>query len=153
MCIKELGASSTRVAERMRLDRQRRRQGIQYARIPLHLTKIDEFIKLGTIKGGSAAKGRSPRRTCVESRPTSRGGDTRCPCPLRVTLSPPAIHPHCVTRNAVDARSTFDSPGRPLSRLNLAQSTSAQSLICRSRPTRRCRVPRINLVLANRTFQ
>ena len=49
-CIKELGASSTRVAERMRLYRQRRRQGIQYARIPLHVTKIDEFIKLGLLK-------------------------------------------------------------------------------------------------------
>ena len=50
MCIKELGASSTRVAERMRLDRQRRRQGIQYARIPLHVTEIDELIKLGLLK-------------------------------------------------------------------------------------------------------
>ena len=45
-CIKELGASSTRVAERMRLSRQRRRQGIQYARIPLHVTEIDELVLL-----------------------------------------------------------------------------------------------------------
>ena len=46
MCIKELGASSTRVAERMRLYRQRRRQGLQYVRIPLHVTEIDELILL-----------------------------------------------------------------------------------------------------------
>ena len=34
----------------MRLYRQRRRQGIQYARIPLHVTEIDELIKLGLLK-------------------------------------------------------------------------------------------------------
>ena len=39
----------TRVAERMRLYRQRRRQGIQYARIPLHVTEIDELIGLGLL--------------------------------------------------------------------------------------------------------
>jgi hypothetical protein len=31
-------------AERMRLYRQRRRRGIQYVRIPLHVTEIDELI-------------------------------------------------------------------------------------------------------------
>jgi hypothetical protein len=31
-------------AERMRLYRQRRRQGIQYVRIPLDVTEIDELI-------------------------------------------------------------------------------------------------------------
>ena len=34
----------------MRLSRQRRRQGIQYARIPLHVTEIDELIGLGLLK-------------------------------------------------------------------------------------------------------
>jgi len=34
----------------MRLYRQRRRQGIQYARIPLHVTEIDELIGLGLLK-------------------------------------------------------------------------------------------------------
>ena len=47
---KERAGSSSPVAERMRLYRQRWRQGIQYARIPLHVTKIDEFIKLGLLK-------------------------------------------------------------------------------------------------------
>ena len=47
---KARAGSSSPVAERMRLYRQRRRQGIQYARIPLHVTKIDEFIKLGLLK-------------------------------------------------------------------------------------------------------
>ena len=36
----------TRVAERMRLYRQRQRQGLQYVRIPLHVTEIDELILL-----------------------------------------------------------------------------------------------------------
>jgi hypothetical protein len=47
---KEQAASSIRAAERMRLYRQRRRQGLQYVRIPLHVREIDEFIRLGLLK-------------------------------------------------------------------------------------------------------
>ena len=42
---------STSAAERMRLSRQRRRQGMQYVRIPLHVTKIDELVRLGFLRG------------------------------------------------------------------------------------------------------
>jgi hypothetical protein len=35
---------STSAAERMRLYRQRRRQGMQYVRIPLHVMEIDQLI-------------------------------------------------------------------------------------------------------------
>ena len=47
---KARAGSSSPVAERMRLYRQRRRQGIQYARIPLHVTEIDELIGLGLLE-------------------------------------------------------------------------------------------------------
>jgi hypothetical protein len=33
-------------AERMRLYRKRRRQGLRYIRIPLHVTEIDDLIRL-----------------------------------------------------------------------------------------------------------
>jgi hypothetical protein len=33
-------------AERMRLYRRRRRQGLQYIRIPLHVTEIDTLIRM-----------------------------------------------------------------------------------------------------------
>jgi hypothetical protein len=42
--------SSTPVAERMRLYRKRRRQGLQYVRIPLYLTEIDDLIRIGLLK-------------------------------------------------------------------------------------------------------
>jgi hypothetical protein len=42
--------SSTPVAERMRLYRKRRRQGLQYVRIPLHVTDVDSLIRLGVLK-------------------------------------------------------------------------------------------------------
>jgi hypothetical protein len=38
------------VSERMRLYRQRRRQGVRLIRIPLHVTTIDEFIQFGLLK-------------------------------------------------------------------------------------------------------
>ena len=36
--------------ERMRLYRQRRRLGVRFVRIPLHVTNIDELIQLGLLK-------------------------------------------------------------------------------------------------------
>lgn len=45
-------------AERMRLYRQRRRQGIYYVRIPLHVTEINELIHSRTI---GRWKGDDPR--------------------------------------------------------------------------------------------
>ena len=38
------------VAERMRLYRKRRRQGLQYVRIPLHVTDVDALIHMGLLK-------------------------------------------------------------------------------------------------------
>jgi hypothetical protein len=38
------------VSERMRLYRQRRRQGVRLIRIPLHVTTIDELIQFGLLK-------------------------------------------------------------------------------------------------------
>jgi hypothetical protein len=38
-------------AERMRLYRKRRRQGMRYVRIPLHVTEIDTLIRMGLLKG------------------------------------------------------------------------------------------------------
>ena len=38
------------VSERMRLYRQRRRQGIRFVRIPLHVTSIDDLIWFGLLK-------------------------------------------------------------------------------------------------------
>jgi hypothetical protein len=37
-------------AERMRHYRKRRRQGLRYVRILLHVTDIDEFVRLGLLK-------------------------------------------------------------------------------------------------------
>jgi hypothetical protein len=42
--------SSIPVAERMRLYRERRRQGLRYVRIPLHVTEVDSLIRLGVLK-------------------------------------------------------------------------------------------------------
>ena len=36
-------------AERMRLYRKRRRQGLQYVRIPLHVTEINDLIQMGRL--------------------------------------------------------------------------------------------------------
>ena len=38
-------------AERMRLYRKRRREGMRYVRIPLHVTKIDDLFRLGFLRG------------------------------------------------------------------------------------------------------
>jgi hypothetical protein len=38
------------VSERMRLYRERRRQGVRLIRIPLHVTTINEFIEFGLLK-------------------------------------------------------------------------------------------------------
>ena len=40
-------------AERMRLYRKRRRQGLQFVRIPLHVTEIDALIRIGRLKEDS----------------------------------------------------------------------------------------------------
>jgi hypothetical protein len=37
-------------AERMRLYRERRRQGMQYVRIPLHVSEIDDLIRMGRLQ-------------------------------------------------------------------------------------------------------
>jgi hypothetical protein len=37
-------------AERMRLYRKRRRQGLRYVRIPLHVTEIDDLIRMGLLE-------------------------------------------------------------------------------------------------------
>jgi hypothetical protein len=42
--------SSSPAAERMRLYRKRRRNGMQYIRIPLHVTDIDDLIRMGRVK-------------------------------------------------------------------------------------------------------
>jgi hypothetical protein len=44
MELKMTKMSTSPAAERMRLYRQRRRRGVQYVRIPLHVTEIDELI-------------------------------------------------------------------------------------------------------------
>jgi hypothetical protein len=41
----------TTAAERMRLYRKRRREGLQYVRIPLHVTHIDRLIQVGLLGG------------------------------------------------------------------------------------------------------
>jgi hypothetical protein len=38
------------VSERMRLYRERRRQGVRLIRIPLHVTTINELIQFGLLK-------------------------------------------------------------------------------------------------------
>ena len=43
--------SSSPVADRMRLYRKRRREGMQYVRIPLHVTEIDDLVRLGFLRG------------------------------------------------------------------------------------------------------
>ena len=43
--------SSSPAAERMRLYRKRRREGMQYVRIPLHVTEIDDLVRLGFLRG------------------------------------------------------------------------------------------------------
>ena len=43
--------SSSPEAERMRLYRKRRREGMRYVRIPLHVTKIDDLVRLGFLRG------------------------------------------------------------------------------------------------------
>jgi len=42
--------SRSPAAERMRLYRKRRRNGMQYVRIPLHVTNIDDLIRMGLLK-------------------------------------------------------------------------------------------------------
>ena len=43
--------SSSPEAERMRLYRKRRREGMRYVRIQLHVTEIDELVRLGFLRG------------------------------------------------------------------------------------------------------
>jgi hypothetical protein len=42
--------SSSPAAARMRLYRKRRRRGLQYVRVPLHVTEVDSFIRMGLLK-------------------------------------------------------------------------------------------------------
>jgi hypothetical protein len=46
----EAAGSSSRAAERMRLYRKRRREGLQFVRIPLHVTEIDDLIRMGELE-------------------------------------------------------------------------------------------------------
>jgi hypothetical protein len=53
-CVPRRGPMSTAdrtdsAAERMRLYRKRRRQGLQYVRIPLRVTEIDDLIRMGLL--------------------------------------------------------------------------------------------------------
>ena len=43
--------SSSHGSERMRLYRKRRREGMRYVRIPLHVTEIDDLVRLGFLRG------------------------------------------------------------------------------------------------------
>jgi hypothetical protein len=45
--------SSSPEAERMRLYRKRRRDGMRYVRIPLHVTEVDVLIRIGRLKEDS----------------------------------------------------------------------------------------------------
>jgi hypothetical protein len=40
-------------AERMRLYRKRRREGMRYVRIPLHVMEVDALIRIGRLKEDS----------------------------------------------------------------------------------------------------
>ena len=46
--------SSSAEAERMRLYRKRRREGMRYVSIPLHVTEVDALIRIGRLKENSA---------------------------------------------------------------------------------------------------
>ena len=54
--------SSSPAAERMRLHRKRRREGMQYVQIPLHKSEVEDLIRLGLLQreqredGGRAAE-------------------------------------------------------------------------------------------------
>jgi hypothetical protein len=37
-------------AERMRLYRKRRRHGMRYVRVPLHVTEVDSLVRIGLLK-------------------------------------------------------------------------------------------------------
>src|SRR6266702_8068083 len=43
--------SSSPEAERVRLYRKRRREGMRYVRIPLRVTEIDDLVRLGLLRG------------------------------------------------------------------------------------------------------
>ena len=45
--------SSSPEAERMRLYRKRRREGMRYVRIPLHVMEVDALIRIGRLKEDS----------------------------------------------------------------------------------------------------
>ena len=45
--------SSSPEAERMRLYRKRRQEGIRYVRIPLHVMEVDALIRIGRLKEDS----------------------------------------------------------------------------------------------------
>src|SRR5881392_852209 len=45
--------SSSPEAERMRLYRKRRREGMRYVRVPLHVTEVDALIRIGRLKEDS----------------------------------------------------------------------------------------------------
>ena len=45
--------SSSPEAERMRLYRKRRQEGIRYVRIPLHVMEVDVLIRIGRLKEDS----------------------------------------------------------------------------------------------------
>jgi hypothetical protein len=45
--------SSSAEAERMRLYRKRRREGMRYVLIPLHVTEVEALIRIGRLKEDS----------------------------------------------------------------------------------------------------
>jgi len=54
-------------AERMRLYRKRRRDGMQYVRIPLHVTDIDGLIRMRLLKEERRLRNPSAPRLCLRT--------------------------------------------------------------------------------------
>ena len=48
--------SSSPEAERMRLYRKRRQEGMRYVRIPLHVMEVDALIRIGRLEGGTCGQ-------------------------------------------------------------------------------------------------
>ena len=69
--------SSSPEAERMRLYRKRRQEGMRYVRIPLHVMEVDALIRIGDLKEDS--------RTVSSC--SHHGGDRQCLAGMVVTGS------------------------------------------------------------------
>jgi hypothetical protein len=66
--------SSSPAAERMRLHRKRRREGMQYVQIPLHKSEVEDLIRLGLLQRCPSAPGRGAYHRLPS---TGRGGVIR----------------------------------------------------------------------------